>query len=115
MECLNKGQLVEITKIARKVGFSDKGSKLEITNRIKGALNRHNIKCNTVFKKLWGCSHGWLTMACTHGIIYGLKFSLRSERPRDYIDMLSSMKHRPNVAVQGNRFIFSVHLKVMFT
>ena len=45
--------------------------------------------------------------------IYEVKFLLRSESPRDYIDMLRSMKHRPNVllcdmthmvAVEGNRF-----------
>ena len=52
-------------------------------------------------------------MTCTHGIIYGVKFLLRFESPRDYIDMVRSMKHRPNilicdmahmVAAQGNRF-----------
>ena len=113
IEFMHKEKLPEIRELARKAGISDKGSKLDIINRMKGALERHNVKFNKVFKKLWGCSGGWLTMTCTHGIIYGVKFLLRSESPRDYIDMLRSMKHRPNVvicdmahmvAVQGNRF-----------
>ena len=99
MEFMHKGKAVEIRKIARKVGVSDKGSKLDIINRVQRALHRNKTKFNKLFKKLWGCSGGWLTMTCTHGIIYGVKFLLRSESPRDYIDMLRNMKHRPNVLV----------------
>ena len=113
LEFMHKEKLAEIKELARKAGISDKGSKLDIINRVKGALDRNNVTFNKVFKKLWGCSGGWLTMTCTHGVIYGVKFLLRSESPRDYIDMLRSMKHKPNVficdmahmvAVQGNRF-----------
>ena len=99
IEYMHKGKGVEIRKIARKVGVSDKGSKLDIINRVQTALHRNNTKFNKYFKKLWGCSGGWLTMTCTHGIICGVKFLLRSESPLDYIDMLRSMQHRPNVLV----------------
>ena len=99
IEYMHKGKVVEIRKIAMKVGVSDKGSKLDIINRVQAVLHRNNTKFNKLFKKLWGCSGGWLTMTCTHGIIYGVKFLLRSESPRDYFDMLRSMKHRPNVLV----------------
>ena len=95
------------------MGVSDRGSKLDIINRVKGSLNKNNVQFNKVLKKLWGCSGGWLTMTCTHGNIYGVKLLLRSESPRDYSDMVRSIKHRPNVlicdmahmvAAQGNRF-----------
>ena len=36
---------------------------------------------------------------CTHGIVYGLKFVLRAESPRDYIDILLSMKHQPTICI----------------
>lgn len=36
---------------------------------------------------------------CPHGIVYSLKFNLRAESPRDYIDLLMSWKHMPNVCV----------------
>ena len=113
IEFMHKGKVVEIRKIARKVGVSDKGSKLDIINRVKNALHGNDTKFNKLFKKLWGCSGGWLTVTCPHGIIYGVKFLLRSESPRDYIDMLRSMQHRPNVfvcdmahmvAAQGNKY-----------
>ena len=97
---MHYGKVVEIGKISRKVGVSDKGSKFDIINRVQAVLHRNNTKFNKLFKKLWGCSGGWLTMTCTHGIIYGVKFLLRSESPRDYLDKeLRSMKHRPNVLV----------------
>ena len=113
IEFMHKGKAVEIRQIARKAGVSDKGSKLDILNRVQRALHGDKAKFNKIFKKLWGCSGGWLTITCPHGIIYGVKFLLRSESPRDYIDMLRSMQHRPNVfvcdmahmvAVQGNRY-----------
>lgn len=34
-----------------------------------------------------------------HGVVYGIKCLLRSESPRDYIDMERSLKHRPNVTI----------------
>ena len=81
-------------------------------------------KCSSRVKCLW------LTVACRTGIIYAAKSllraespsrELRAESPRDYIDILRSMKFRPNVlycdmahiaAYHGNRTgsEFSSHL-----
>ena len=124
LEFMHKATLIEINQVAGKVGISDRGSKVYIINRIKGALNRNTVQFNKLFKKLWGCSGGWLTMTCTHGIIYGVKVALRSESPRDYIDILRSMTHIPNalicdmahlVAIQGNKFQddLSIHFKIV--
>ena len=70
IEFMHKGKAVRVRKIARKVGVSDKGSKSDIINRVQRALHRNKTKFNKLFKKLWGCSGGWLTMTCTHRIIY---------------------------------------------
>ena len=46
IEFMHKEKLPEIRELARKAGISDKGSKLDIINRVKGALKRHNVKFN---------------------------------------------------------------------
>lgn len=44
-------------------------------------------------------SGGLLTASCPHGIVYGIKFLLRGESPRDHIDLLLSLKHQPTVTI----------------
>ena len=93
-----EGKLREIQAIAESVGISRKGSKLDIVNRIKSTINNKDT-FNKVFKKMFGSSGGWLSFACVHGIIYAAKFLLRAESPRDYIDVMRSFKHRPNILI----------------
>ena len=50
-------------------------------------------------KKIWGYFGGWLSAVCPHGFVYGLKFVLRAESPRDYFDILLSMKHQPTMRI----------------
>lgn len=38
-------------------------------------------------------------VTCPCAVVYGLKFNLRAESPRDYADLLLSMRHLPNVCV----------------
>lgn len=38
-------------------------------------------------------------MTCPCSVVYGVKFNLRAESPRDFTDMLLSMKHFPNVTL----------------
>ena len=51
------------------------------------------------FRNVWGCSGGWVSGCCIHGIVYVLKFVLRAESSRDYVDLLLSMKFQPNVTI----------------
>ena len=44
-------------------------------------------------------SGGWLSSVCPHNVTYGVKFLLRGESPRDYVDMLRSMQHIPTVNI----------------
>eukprot|EP00795_Rhopilema_esculentum_P004137 gene4136-20321_t len=113
LEQMFEAKMPEVRRLARKVGVSAKGSKIDLINRMKEAIGRNDEKFNKIFKKMFGRSGGWLTLACTHGVIYAVKFLLRSESPRDYIDMIRSLKHKPNVfivdmahmvASHGNRY-----------
>lgn len=36
---------------------------------------------------------------CPCGVVYSVKFNLRAESPRDYMDLLLSWKHMPNIVV----------------
>eukprot|EP00112_Aurelia_sp_Birch-Aquarium-sp1_P023783 Seg7227.2 transcript_id=Seg7227.2/GoldUCD/mRNA.D3Y31 product="HMG domain-containing protein 3" protein_id=Seg7227.2/GoldUCD/D3Y31 len=111
IELLHQGKLPEIKQTARKIGVSADGSKLDIINRVQDALQRdiESTRFNKIFKKMGGCSGGWLTLACPHSVIYGVKFLLRAESPRDYIDMLKSMKHRPNILVCDMAHMVAAH------
>ena len=40
-----------------------------------------------------------LHITCPHGVVYVLKFVLRAESPRDYVDVLLSMKFQPNICI----------------
>ena len=52
---------------------------------------------------------GWLSLSCPHKIVYGLKCVIRSEGPRDYVDLLLSMKHQPNVVLVDMAHMVAAH------
>lgn len=65
--------------------------------QVKNAISEDEAKFQKAFRKMWGCSGGWVSGTCPHGVIYTLKFVLRAESPRDYVDPLLSMAHQPNI------------------
>ncbi len=44
-------------------------------------------------------SGGWASGSCLHNTIYVIKFVLRSEGPRDYFDLIRSLKYPPSINV----------------
>eukprot|EP00112_Aurelia_sp_Birch-Aquarium-sp1_P013996 Seg2997.2 transcript_id=Seg2997.2/GoldUCD/mRNA.D3Y31 product="HMG domain-containing protein 3" protein_id=Seg2997.2/GoldUCD/D3Y31 len=109
IETMFESKHCDLQKLARKVGVNCKGSKLDIINRVKEGLGTQNNKFNKMFKKMFGRSGGWLTVACQHGVIYAVKFLLRAESPRDYIDILRGLKHQPNVFVNDMAHMVAAH------
>ena len=45
----------------------------------------------------------------THKVVHVLKFVLRAEGPRDYVDLLLSMKHQPNVVIIDMAHMVAAH------
>ena len=80
--------------------------------RIKTAILTDDSKFRKIFSNIWGNSGGWLTFSCPHGVVYYLKFLLRSESSRDYIDDLLSMNHIPNAVVIDMAHIIAEHALV---
>ena len=66
-------------------------------------------KFKKVFNKIWGRLGGWVSGTCQHGVIYALKFVLRTESPRDYIDLILSMAHQPNIVVSDMANMLVAH------
>ncbi|XP_078790335.1 HMG domain-containing protein 3-like [Oryzias latipes] len=88
----------EVRALCKKCGVDSKGSKMDLVLRLWEKMsNRSNY--NKVFEKVWGASGGWAVITCPCGVVYSVKFNLRAESPRDFVDMLLSWKHFPNVVV----------------
>ena len=80
--------------------------------RINAAALKDGKICREIYSKIWGHSGGWLSFSCPHGVAYYLKFLLRSESSRDYVDRLLSMKHLSNITVIDLAHIVANHALV---
>ena len=110
LEMLSHDSLKKVRTAARTCGIANiKGSKIDILMRIKNAINNDTEKFKKIFTKLWGHSGGWLTFSCLHGIVYYVKFLLRAESCRDYVDGILAFKHVPNVVIIDMAHILARH------
>lgn len=57
------------------------------------------------------CMHvgGWLSASCPHKVVYAIKFVLRTEGPRDYIDLLLSMRYQPTIVIVDMAHMVAAH------
>ncbi len=106
-------KLENVRRFCRILGLKAEGSKLDMLCRLRDK-SLSKAKFDHAYTKLYGHSGGWLSSTCPHNITYAVKFLLRSESPRDYVDILRSMKHVPTVniadiahsiAKMGNRIV----------
>ena len=93
-------------------GINSWGSKMDIIMRIKTAAFKDGKKIRKIFSKIWGHLEGWLSFSCSHGVAYYLKYLLRSESSRDYVDGLPSMELVPNITVIDMVHIVANHTLV---
>lgn len=54
-------------------------------------------------------SGGWAAGSCPHGVVYALKFVIRGESPRDYVDLIRSLKFPPTVCISDVPHRLAVH------
>ena len=99
LELLSQSKASDAAKLAKTLGFKNCGSKLDAIMKIKSLISDNDEELKKTFSKLWGCSGGWLSGTCPHGVVYVIKFVLRAESPRDYVDVLLSMKFQPNICI----------------
>ena len=109
MDMIAKKKAKDVRLTAKSIGIDSKGSINDIISRIRTEIGTNTNSFNKIFKRYWGCSGGWLTGSCPHGVVYFLKFILRAEGVRDYLDLLLSMKHRPNIIISDLAHIIASH------
>ena len=108
LELLHNSTYKEVKKFAQSISTHPKGSKLDVIMQIKQAISKDDETLKA-FNKIWGHSGGWVSGTCQHGVIYALKFVLRAESPRDYIDLILSMAHQPNIVVSDMANMLVAH------
>ena len=99
LEMLSNDTLRKVKSAAKRCKISTVKSKMDIIMRIKAAALKDGKKIRKIFSKIWGHSGERLLFSYPHGVVYYLKFLLRSESSRDYVDGLLSMEHLPNITV----------------
>ena len=109
LEMLSNDSYLQVKNIAKRCKISTAGSKIDIIMRLKSVLTRDEEKFNKIFTKMWGHAGGWLSFSCPHGLVYYLKFLLRAESCRDYVDGCLSMAHLPNVVIVDMAHIVAKH------
>ena len=109
LEMLSSEKLKKVKSVAKSCNIATKGSKLDILLKIKEVINKNDAKSKKVFSKLWGHSGGWLSFSCPHGIVYYLKFLLRAESCRHYVDGLLSLKYQPKIVIVDMAHIVANH------
>ena len=87
----------------------DKQQKHEIIRKIRDHIIKDNNKFNNIFRKFWGTSGGYLTGVCPQKVVYFVKFQVRAEGTRDYIDLFLSMKYQPNILISDMPQIIASH------
>ena len=70
LELLHNSTLKEVQSFAKSLSFKPKGTKLDIIVLVKNAVAKDEVKFKKAFTKMWGCSGGWVSGTCPHGVIY---------------------------------------------
>ena len=52
---------------------------------------------------------GWASASCPHMVVYCIKFVLRGESPRDYVDMLRSLAFPPSINISDMPHHIATH------
>ncbi|XP_070557881.1 uncharacterized protein [Ptychodera flava] len=105
VELLYKSKVSQVKEICRHLNISDVGSHIDCVERLSEILGDKS-SFNKVFAKLWG---GWLSASCPHKIVYGFKPLLKVESPRDFVDLLLSLKHQPSVVISDIADLIAKH------
>ena len=109
-ELFSMGDLSTPRKVCKECGIkADKLTRIDCISRLKSAV-QSVANIDKLFFKIWQASGGILTGTCIHGIVYSFKCLLKAESPRDYADILLSMKHPPNIVISDVPHMLAAHI-----
>ncbi|XP_052007900.1 uncharacterized protein LOC127661315 [Xyrauchen texanus] len=95
---LLKLKIEAVRSLCRECGIDPKGSRMDLVGRLQQEM-KNRASYDKVFSQIWGASGGWAVVTCPCAVVYGVKFNIRAESPRDFTDLLFSMKHFPNISL----------------
>ncbi|XP_073714112.1 HMG domain-containing protein 3-like [Misgurnus anguillicaudatus] len=95
---LLKIKMEAVRFLCRQCGIDLKGSRMDLVGRLQQEM-KNRARYDKVFSQIWGASGGWAVVTCPCAVVYGVKFNIRAESPRDFTDLLFSMKHFPNISL----------------
>ena len=100
LEMLTNDSYLKVKNTAKSCKLPTTDSKMDTFNyTFKNALVNNDNNFKEPFSMLWGHSGSWLSFSCQHGGAYDLKFNLRAESSRDYMDGWLSLTYIPNIVV----------------
>ena len=98
-ELLSTGYVSTLRELCSACGFPmPNGTRTACIAKLKTVLE-NNTSFNKTFLKIWKASGGMMLATCSHGVVYGSKWLLRAESTRDVVDILFSLKQRPNIVI----------------
>ena len=109
LEMLTNDSYLKVKDTAKSYKLPTTCSKMDTIMRLKNAMANNDNNFKKLFSNLSGHSRGWLSFSCQHGTVYYLKFILRAESPRDYVDDLLSFAYIPNIVVLDMAHIVAKH------
>ena len=109
-DLFNMGNVTMLRELCAECGIkAGNMTKIDCISRLKSAV-QSVTNIDKLFFKVWQASGGLLTCTCVHGIVYAFKCLLKAESPRDYGDILLSMKHPPNVVISDIPHMLAAHV-----
>ncbi|XP_035665556.1 uncharacterized protein LOC118408807 [Branchiostoma floridae] len=106
MFCPNQADTIKA--LCEKCNVGTNGTKLDCIKRLQSTLGSPTV-FNKVLSQIWGASGGLLVATCPHKVVYAVKFVLRGESPRDFVDLLLSMQWIPTVTITDMPQIIALH------
>ena len=100
----------KVKSVAKSCNIATKESKLDIFFKIKEVIHKNDAKFKNIFSKFWGHPGSCLSFSCPNDIVYYLKFLLRAESCRYYVDGLLSLKRQPKIVTVDMAHIVANHV-----
>ncbi|CAG2238745.1 unnamed protein product [Mytilus edulis] len=88
-----------VKRFCRELGIKPgNGSVLDLILKMR-RIQSDKVNTTKSMRRFFGTTGGWVIGLCPHSVVYASKCLLRGESPRDFVDLLRSFKHQPNVVI----------------
>ncbi|XP_039594320.1 uncharacterized protein LOC120516601 isoform X2 [Polypterus senegalus] len=93
-----KMKVSDVRKLCKSCGVEATGLKMDMILRLQKEI-KSRASYDKICEKVSCASGGWAAILCPCGIVYSLKFNMSAGSLGDYMDLLLSWLHLPNVTI----------------